>query len=240
MTVMIVDGHYLVREGIKQCLRAIAQNVTMLEAETLESAVRTWRACPDIDLVVLDSELPDIQGVRALDDFRQTCPGARVVITSAKCDMPTVQAVLARGGVGILPKHANRTAFTNAIRFVLEGGVYIPPEALMAGSGEPAPVFGQLASRQFPARPPSNTAAALREAKLTSRQIDVLAQLLEGKPNKQICRELNLALGTVKCHVGAILGALDVSSSAEAIAAADKRGWREWLAQPRTRNRHAA
>lgn len=110
----------------------------------------------------------------------------------------------------------------------------------MSGVSEPTPVFGQLAARQYPVRPYVSTAAALREAKLTSRQIDVLAQLLEGKPNKQICRELNLALGTVKCHVGAILGALDVSSRAEAIAAADKRGWREWLAQPRARSRLAA
>ena len=70
------------------------------------------------------------------------------------------------------------------------------------------------------------TPAALVEKGLTARQIDVLRELLEGKSNKQICRDLNLAMGTVKAHVTAVLTALGVSTRAEAMAAVDRNGWR--------------
>jgi DNA-binding NarL/FixJ family response regulator len=220
--VLIVDDHQLIRAGLKLCLEAIERHVTVFEAETPESAVETYLAHPDIDLVMLDLSMPGTQECTALDDFSHACPSARIVVVSATYDMKTVQAAFAKGIHGFIPKLAGRTAFINALRFVLEGGTYIPLEALMPTSA---------ALPNAPAQPVVGRPAALRDAKLTARQIDVLAQLLDGKPNKQICRELNLALGTVKCHVGAILGALEVNSRAEAIAAADKRGWRQSLSQ---------
>ena len=67
---------------------------------------------------------------------------------------------------------------------------------------------------------------------MTARQIDVLRELLEGKSNKQICRDLNLAMGTVKAHVTAVLTALGVNTRAEAMAVVDKNGWRSLLVPP--------
>lgn len=231
LTVLIVDDHQLIRAGLKLCLEAIEQNVAVFEAETPESAIRAYRAHPEIDLVLLDLCMAGTQECTALDDFSRACPTARIVVVSATHDIKTVQATFAKGIVGFIPKLAGRTAFINALRFVLDGGMYIPPEALL-------PISTALPHPQAQAavaRP-----VTLRDAKLTARQIDVLAQLLDGKPNKQICRELNLALGTVKCHVGAILGALEVSSRAEAIAAANKRGWRQSLSQSGMQGNHIA
>jgi DNA-binding NarL/FixJ family response regulator len=243
LTVLIADDHHLVREGLKLCLQAVEADVTVLEAETLQSAIDTYHACPEIDVVLLDLTMPGVQGT-TLDSFAQSCPDARIVVVSATYDMKTVQAALGKGILGFIPKLAGKSAFINALRFVLEGGIYIPPEALMpdpfalAAALTPAPV--QLGASIAPVESSARRAEALRGAKLTARQIDVLAQLLDGKPNKQICRELNLSLGTVKCHVGAILGALEVNSRAEAIAAADKRGWREWVEQLKVDSRQAS
>jgi DNA-binding NarL/FixJ family response regulator len=241
LKVLIADDHALVREGLKLSLTHIAQDATVLEAETLGSAVETYRSCPAIDLVLLDLCMPGAHDGSALDGFVESCPDARIVIVSATYDMKTVQSAMAKGVLGFIPKRAGKSAFINALRFVLEGGIYIPPEALLPqGSATPASI-APAERTPAAAAPQAPTAAdSPRNARLTARQIDVLAQLLDGKPNKQICRELNLALGTVKCHVGAILGALEVNTRAEAIAAANKRGWRQWLAQPRMDQRQAA
>jgi DNA-binding NarL/FixJ family response regulator len=228
LTVLIADDHHLVREGLKLSLKAMQEDVTVLEAETLESAIQTYRATPEIDLVLLDLSMPGMQGSTALDDFGQSCPEARIVVVSATYDMQTVRTALGKGILGFIPKLAGKAAFISALRFVLEGGIYTPHEALLPNSGAvAAPVLP--GDSKPAAEPAASRAQALSSAKLTARQIDVLHQLLDGKPNKQICRELNLALGTVKCHVGAILGALEVSTRAEAIAAANKRGWHQWL-----------
>jgi DNA-binding NarL/FixJ family response regulator len=238
LKVLIADDHHLVRAGLTISLKELEKDVTVLEADTLESAIDTYRAHPGLDLVLLDLTMPGTQGSTALDGFTQSCPEARIVVVSASYDMNTVQAAIRKGALGFIPKLAGKGVFINALRFVLEGGIYIPPEALMPVSGALAEAAPQL----LPGfkEPPAGSAPGPRSAGLTARQIDVLAQLLDGKPNKQICRELNLAMGTVKCHVGAILGALEVSSRAEAIAAADKRGWREWLAQRRANGTHQA
>jgi DNA-binding NarL/FixJ family response regulator len=237
LTVLIADDHALVREGMKLSLERIEPDIRVLEAETLESAIETYRNCPEIDLVLLDLSMPGAQSSTALDKFSQSCPEARIVVVSATYDIATVQGALRKGVLGFIPKLAGMSAFINALRFILDGGIYIPPEAVMLPAFGPlaahAPVVSEMISQvQKPVPAAATSGTNPREARLTTRQIDVLAHLLDGKPNKQICRELNLALGTVKCHVGAILGALEVNSRAEAIAAADKRGWRQWLAQP--------
>lgn len=245
LTVLIADDQHLVRGGLKLCLTAIGPDVTVLEAETVQSAVETFRTSPGIGLVLLDPQTPCSQGMTALDEFTRSCPEARIVIVSSAYDLRTVQAALAKGVRGVIPKSAGRTVFINALRFVLDGGVYIPPETFMANSSASAPAPSVYYRHGMPEAAPSFDSAAartaaLRNAKLTTRQIDVLAQLLDGKANKQICRELNLAMGTVKCHVGAILGALEVNSRAEAIAAANKRGWHQWVAPSGTHSRSHA
>src|SRR4051794_30160146 len=95
---------------------------------------------------------------------------------------------------------------------------YVPPEAFFSSGADPEAVV-----------PVAMTPTPLADKGLTARQIDVLHQLLEGKSNKQICRDLNLAMGTVKAHVTAVLTALGVNTRAEAMAVVDRNGWRNLL-----------
>lgn len=221
LKILVADDHHLVREGLKLALREIDQGVTVIEAANLALAIEAYRNHPDVDLVLLDLSMPGNSGLSVLEGFEQSCPEARVVVISASYDLETVQLAVRRGVLGFIPKLTARDAMISALRFILAGGIYVPLEAMMLTAGDGA---------RSPARAPVLKGQTPREAGLTARQIDVLRQLLEGKSNKQICRDMNLAMGTVKGHVAAILVTLDVSSRAEAISAAMKLGWPVLLA----------
>lgn len=228
LKVLVADDHHLVREGLKLSLREIDPGAVVLEAANLAEAIELCTEHPDIDLVLLDLTMPGSSGVSALDTFGARCPSARLVVVSAAYDMATVQAAIRKGALGFIPKAAGKKAFLGALRFVLDGGIYVPPETLVAAGG--APELGAAAEGAVSASPAFAARAA--EKGLTNRQIEVLRELIEGKSNKQICRSLNLAMGTVKAHVTAVLSALGVSSRAEAIAAVDRLGWRQVLESP--------
>jgi DNA-binding NarL/FixJ family response regulator len=104
-----------------------------------------------------------------------------------------------------------------ALRLVLSGGVYLPPIALTTRD-DPLPVAPRVADDAAGAH------TTARELGLTARQAQVLALILQGKPNKVICRELGLAEGTVKIHVAAILRALNVSTRTQAVIEASRLG----------------
>ncbi|MEO5671721.1 MAG: response regulator transcription factor [Ramlibacter sp.] len=234
LKILVADDHHLVREGIKLALREIDEEVTVIEAETLGQAIEACRSHADFDLVLLDLTMPGNTGMTVLDGFEQNCPDARVVVISASYDLQTVRLAVRRGVLGFIPKLSGKEALLSALKFILAGGIYVPPEAMMAMPDEDRasppdnrPIPTPVAGAQTP-----------QDAGLTLRQVDVLRELLDGKSNKQICRDMNLAMGTVKGHVAAILDAMQVGSRAEAIAAAAKLGWQELLSGKESRTHH--
>lgn len=222
LKVLVTDDHPLIREGLKLLLQQVEVSVQVLEADSLTRAIEVYRSHEGIGLVLLDLSMPGGYSGDTLQTFRTACPGARVVVVSATCDVETVQATLRKGALGFIPKVTNSRTLIHALRFVLDGGIYVPLEALASVHSErtamPAPPIDPLV------RPGSPT--------LTLRQMDVLRELLQGKSNKQICRDLSMAMGTVKSHLASIFVALRVGSRAEAIAAAERLGWRERLQRP--------
>lgn len=213
LKVLVADDHHLIRGGMRLILPQLAEEVEVLEAATLSAAIEAFESHPDLDLVLLDLSMPGTRGTEGLAEFRRRCPGARIVIVSASHDLPTVQECVQRGVLGFIPKLTSPESLIGALRFILDGGIYVPPEAL---TGMP------VESRRETTPPGGPTPKAMG---LTARQLEVLSLLLEGKSNKQICRDMNIALGTVKGHVAAILDSLGVSSRAEAIVAAARFGW---------------
>lgn len=145
LKVLVADDHYLVREGLKLALRQIQSDVEVIEADTLERAVEAYRAHPDLDLVLLDLTMPGTVGAAsALDGFERSCPDARVVVVSAAYDMQTVQWALRKGALGFIPKLSGKETLMSALRFILDGGIYVPPEAVVGGpaAGMPQPNNG--------------------------------------------------------------------------------------------------
>jgi DNA-binding NarL/FixJ family response regulator len=197
-------------------LRELDGSTPIFEAQSARQADELIRCNPDISLVLLDLGLPDRDGFEMLASLRQSHPAIAVVVLSALNDRDNVRKSLDAGAQGFIPKTAAREILLGALRLILAGGVYIPPEILGAA---PEP---RAASPSATAHGAGQTPSDLG---LTERQLDVLALMMQGKSNKLICRHLNLAEPTVKNHVSSILKALNVNNRTEAVLAVSARGW---------------
>ncbi len=219
MKVLIVDDHPLVRDALREHLRRLEDGAEVFEARTGAEVLGLAGLHPDADLVLLDLNLPDVHGFSALTALRERHPAIPVVVLSANQDQGTVLKALDRGAMGFIPKTAGTEVMLNALRLVLSGGVYLPTDVLasrLSPSGapeEPAPQRRIGDSVQMPA-----------DLGLTERQAQVLALMVQGKPNKLICRELGLAESTIKIHITAILRALNVANRTQAVIAVSRLG----------------
>ncbi|MGZ8258945.1 MAG: response regulator [Caldimonas sp.] len=211
MKILIVDDHALVRDALARVLMGLDPEATVFEAGDPEAAFRTVEREPDLDLALLDLSLPGMHGLTALRSLRAEHPAVAVVVISATSDRDTVQQVLELGAMGFIPKSSSSEVMKNALRLVLAGSVYVPPELVGRGTAAP-PVEAEGAhGRRTP-----------RDIGLTPRQAQILALMMEGLSNKRICRELDLAESTVKNQISAILKALHATSRTQAVLAAGK------------------
>jgi len=208
MKLLIVDDHHLIREGLRPILKRLGDGgeAEVLEAASFEAAVEYADRHPDLDLLVLDLRLPNVAGFAALCDLQERHPSLPIVIMSGEDDPQLMREAIEHGALGFIPKSSSADVILNALRLVLSGGTYLPRQ-IMGASHESAPA----AARPAPAR--------LVGLGLTPRQADVLELLVAGKSNKAICRELNLAEGTVKTHIAAVFRALNVTSRVQAVLA---------------------
>lgn len=212
--ILLVDDHTLFREGVQLLLKQLDDNVEVMSGGTCRRGLELADAHPDFDLVLLDFELPDQNGFEGLAVLRERHPSVPIVMMSARDDPGTVIEALDRGAMGFIPKTSSTELMLNALRLVLAGGTYIPPEAI-AGHAPVIPSTGSAAPR---------SSKSLADLGLTERQIDVLRLLVQGRSNKLICRELDLAEGTVKTHMTAVLRTLRVTNRTQAIIAIAKLG----------------
>jgi DNA-binding NarL/FixJ family response regulator len=179
---------------------------------------------PDVDLILLDLNLPDQDGFSVLAELRKNHPAISVVVVSAHQDRDNVVRALDLGALGFIPKSASRKVILAALQLVFSGGIYIPPQVL--SQPELAPAAAQpAASGGARTVQPERLPASPADLGLTERQVDVLALMMQGKSNKAICRVLNLAEPTVKNHVRAILKALKVTNRTEAVIAVSELRW---------------
>jgi DNA-binding NarL/FixJ family response regulator len=216
--ILAVDDHPLTREALARLVADLGPGTEVLEADSIAAAQDRLAVHPDVTLVVLDVALPDAAGIEGLERLLRTRPSVPVLVLSAQDDPATARAVLDAGARGFISKRSPTRVLTEALRLVLVGGTYVPPQALRAIA---TPKPGQGGS---PATPDAPKSAPLKSLGLTPRQVDVLVLLLQGKPNKLICRTLNLAEGTVKTHTAAIYRALGVMNRTQAVYAVNRLG----------------
>ena len=214
LKILVVDDHPLFREGLRGVLAQLEEAVLVLEGATYAAALQAIQNEPDLDLLLLDIHLPDMNGLAALENLRSLQPQLPVVIVSASESRDEVLAAMRQGAMGFISKASSTTVLKQALRLVLSGGVYLPPD-LMLENADNVPVP--------PAWPRADELARLG---LTDRQLQVLELMARGDSNKNIARKLDVAENTVKVHMTAILKALNVSSRAQAIAALTNMGLR--------------
>lgn len=197
MKILLVDDHQLLADALVSLIELRFPQCSVTQADSLAAALS--RLDEDVQLVLLDLGLPDAEGLQALQAIREAAPAVRLVVISADDRPETVEAAIEAGASGFVPKRASSQQLMQALVETLEGGIALPATLLAA-----------LPSTEAP--------------QLTPRQQDVLRLLLQGQPNKLICRSLGLSESSVKTHLEAVYRRLGVSSRAQAIVAVARLG----------------
>jgi DNA-binding NarL/FixJ family response regulator len=205
MKILVIDDHPLILAALAQLLPVLAPEFEVRGACDATEATHFLDNEPDIRLILLDLALPGTRGLDLLADFLLDYPGVPIVVLSATHDQQTVAAALAAGARGFIPKTLNPAALVEALQQVLTGAIYASPDVTDGPEGDGVHLTPGLLG-------------------VTPRQAEVLKLVVQGKPNKMICRELHLSEGTVKVHVSAILKALHVGSRTQAVAELARRG----------------
>jgi DNA-binding NarL/FixJ family response regulator len=202
-SVVIADDHPMVRDALARVVGQLYTEARVLEAGDFAAVLAHLDgAAPD--LVLIDLNMPGMDGLDGVRRLREAFPALVIVVASAQDDPATIRAALALGANGFIPKIDPPDLLLQALRVVRAGGLYIPARSLGDGRGVAPPL------------PPASG--------LTPRQLDVLRLLLKGEPNKVIARQLGLTEGTVKIHIAAILRALQARNRTEAAIRARELG----------------
>ena len=211
MHVLVIDDHPLILAAMQAVVTGLGDSYRVTGAVSAAQARERLQAQPDVDLMLLDLMLGADSGFDLLAEFRASHPRVPVVVLSASESKDHVLRALDLGAMGYITKRAASDEVVNALRIVLSGGLYVPPQAFA----------GSTPGRLDPADGPAGlvTHSVLDRLGLTPRQGDVLRGMLRGMPNKVIARELDLSVETVKDHVQSVLRSLHVSTRTQAVLA---------------------
>jgi len=210
MRILLADDHSLFREGLLHVLKELGTDPDVVQAADYPGAIETAERNPDLDLALLDLNMPGMDGLTGVRTFRNKFPLLPVIVLSASESPDDVKHALDAGVLGYIPKSSTAQLMLSAIKLVLAGGVYLPSLLLGHDGGAEHAATARTAG----AAPKATTRG------LTERQLQVLALLAEGKPNKLIARTLDITEGTVKIHLAAIFQTLGVRNRTEAVIAA--------------------
>ncbi len=203
--VLIADDHPLVLGALRQAVSGAIPGAKIHEANDFESLAAALEETPDMDLVLLDLTMPGVRGFSGLLFLRSERPGVPVIVVSGNEDRAVMRHCIEFGAAAYVPKSVDVETMRAAIRKVLEGGQWTPPDLDLTAQ-------------------PNREASALvrRLSSLTPQQVRVLMMLSQGLLNKQIAYELGVSEATVKAHVSAILQKLGVESRTQAVILAAK------------------
>lgn len=219
--IVLIDDHRLFREGVKRILEMVDEFQVVDEGDDgkeVEAIVRVHEP----DVVLMDINMPGINGVEATRRLMEVSPETKVIILSIHDDETYVTHALKSGASGYLLKEMDSNSLVDAVRVVSEGGAYIHPKVthnlinefrrLANGGRGGSGGFGNLEYRK-----PLHI--------LTRRECEVLQLLADGKNNKAIGEALYISEKTVKNHVSNILQKINVDDRTQAVVEAIKNGW---------------
>jgi DNA-binding NarL/FixJ family response regulator len=211
--ILIADDHPLVLGALRQALSGAIEDAEFFEASDLDSLSAALDKIPDMDLVLLDLSMPGVRGFSGLMYLRAQHASVPVIVVSANEDRAVMRHCLDFGASGYIPKSLDVETMRAAVRAVLEGGRWTPPDLDLSTPNESSALVRRLSS-------------------LTPQQVRVLMMLSEGLLNKQIAYELSVSEATIKAHVSAILQKLDVESRTQAVIVAANIEKGQWPIRP--------
>lgn len=198
---VLADDHDLVRDTIAAYL-ANVDGFSVRTASDLEAALSVAGQGDPVDLLILDYNMPGMNGLDGLDAACAAFPKAKIALMSGVANQDVARAAMERGAHGFIPKSLTAISMVNAIKFLLAGERYVPFD-FNASSGPPK-LSGVFAT-------------------LSTRELQTLEHLCSGLSNKEIARHLDIQEVTVKLHVKNLLSKLGVTNRTQAALLAKER-----------------
>lgn len=205
MKILIADDHALFRDGLSLHIEKLYPKAVILQSANFSQAVKIVQTTPDLDLLIIDLDMPDMDWTDGIRTLQEVAPQTGIAIISATEDVRNIKKALEMGISGYIPKSSDTKVITSAIHLILEGGTYLPPSVMEQTS--------HIADT-------SSKSAKL----LTPRQSEVLSYVAEGMSNKQIAYKMSVSEATVKLHINALLRAIGATNRTQAVIIAQKRG----------------
>lgn len=201
ISLLIADDHPLFRSALTGALRDQLGEVEIQESHDLESTLGSLKANPDVDLLLLDLNMPGSGDLYGLIRIRADFPDIPVAVISGSDELSIVANVIEAGALGFIPKTSEPAVYLEAISAILDGDTWLPDGM----------------SEQLEQQPKPDLDIQRRVAELTPQQYKVLCYLHEGLLNKQIAYELNISEATVKAHITAIFRKLNINNRTQAV-----------------------
>jgi len=202
MHILLADDHDMVRETISAYLESEGGAEVALAID-LAGALQAIRQDGPFDLVLLDYQMPGMNGLTGLIQAISANKGGRVAILSGNAPVKTAREAIEAGAIGFIPKTMGAQSLLNAVRFMSSGEVYMPVEMM---------------------REEAEAEAHPLTSKLSARELEVLDGLCKGQSNKEIARDLDLQEVTIKLHVRTLCRKLDAKNRTQAALAAKEAG----------------
>lgn len=216
ITVLLVDDHNIVRQGLRALLLAEGDITIVGEAQSGREAVQmASQLRPEI--VIMDLAMPLLNGAEATRQVLKALPNARVVVLSSYGDDEHLQQAISAGAAAYLLKQTAASDLVKAIREVRRGNAYFSPAIAMR-------LREKTVQPLTVAESPEAAPLPKPEPELTSREMEVLQLIAEGFANKQIAGELGLSVKTVEKHRQAVMKKLDIHDIAGLVRHAVSKG----------------
>jgi DNA-binding NarL/FixJ family response regulator len=201
ITVLLAEDHMIVREGLRALLEAERDIEVVGEAQTGRQAVQlTKRLRPAV--VVMDIAMPLLNGLEATRRILKAVPATRVLLLSAHGDDEYIRQAIKLGATGYLIKQTSADLLSRAIREVQKGNAFFSPS-----------IASRLHSLSLES-PDGGRVPKKKETALSSREVEVLQLIAEGKANKQVASELGISIKTVEKHRQHLMSKLDLHDTA--------------------------
>lgn len=199
--VLLVDDHKIMRDGIKAILRHSGEFEVIAEAESGTEAVQVCKQ-KGPDIVLLDIELPGLSGIETTREILRHCPETKVIILSMYDDEQSVMSAIRSGARAFVLKKASDRDLLGALRAVATGGSYLSPQVSDR-------VLQRIQKNNLETKPIPTTLDCL-----SSREVQVLRLVADGKTSKEIAAMLDLGLQTIRSYRKTMMGKLGVNNIA--------------------------
>ncbi|SLN65326.1 response regulator [Oceanibacterium hippocampi] len=210
MRILFADDHDLVRDTVTSYLEGLDLNLSVISVRTFQEALASAEAAESLDLILLDIDMPGMNGLEGLDVMRQKVPDVPVAILSGLSTPDNIVKALKTGASGFIPKSMGARAMVGAIQLILAGDRYVPSK-LVDQIEEQLAAAAEVAARKL-------------EEPLNSDEATILGLLKKGNSNKEIARSLDTEEYTVKYHMRGLFRKLGAKNRTQAVMIASERG----------------